>query len=944
MTTQSESALENELIHQLSNNGYERVIIKDESELLVNLKKQLERFNQTTYTKEEFKQILNHLAQPLTPFEKAKTLRDRFAFKNEENETKYVSFLNMEHWCQNQYQIANQITMEGKYENRYDVTLLINGLPLVQIELKKRGLELKEAFNQIDRYKKHSYGAGFGLFQYIQIYVISNGVNTKYYTYSKEPDFKFTFYWTDEENKRITELSEFARVFLDKCHISKMITRYTVLHEGSKQIMVLRPYQYYAVERIIERVKLSSKNGYIWHTTGSGKTLTSFKASQILSRIPKIDKVVFCVDRCDLDYQTSREFNEFSPGSIDSTENTGMLVKQFADTNVKLIVTTIQKLNTAITKERHQKVMDDLAEKKVVFIFDECHRSQFGETHKRIVSYFKNHQMFGFTGTPIFKDNALSKAGVKKLTKDLFGDRLHEYVITDAISDGNVLPFSIEYTGRYKYKENSRNLLDIEVEAIDTQELLESDERIEKISNYIINVHQQKSKAKGFTGMFCISNTKTLIKYFDTFRRLQAEGEHDLRIATIFSYTANEDPNTDTTGEIPEENFDFNNAKVDIHTREVLDTYIGEYNKTFGTNYSTKDSIAFNNYYKDVAKRVRNREIDILFVVNMFLTGFDSPSLNTLYVDKNLKYHGLIQAYSRTNRLRGEKKSHGQIIVFRNLKKATDDAIALFSNKNAKETIIVPPLEDYIDLFNEAVERLMAIAPTVDSVNDLYSEQEKLAFVKAFREVMRLKNRMDTYADFTFGDLTMDEQTFNDYSSKYQDLKRDAETSPEKESILNEVDFELELIHKDEINVNYILKLLANLNEDEVEEEVKKKRQQEILTIVDADPVLRTKRELIERFLHEQMSTLHKDEDISAVFEEFMTLERRKEFHYMIEEENLDLNKVEEVMSSYLFTGRFPKESDLIDSLKEKPSFRDRQSIGKKLTQRISDFIDKYLK
>ena len=944
MTTQSESALENELIHQLSNNGYERIIIKDESELLVNLKKQLERFNQTTYTNEEFKQILNHLAQPLSPFEKAKTLRDRFAFKNEDNETRYVSFLNMEHWCQNQYQIANQITMEGKYENRYDVTLLINGLPLVQIELKKRGLELKEAFNQIDRYKKHSYGAGFGLFQYIQIYVISNGVNTKYYTYSKEPDFKFTFYWTDEENKRITELSEFARVFLDKCHISKMITRYTVLHEGNKQIMVLRPYQYYAVERIIERVKLSPKNGYIWHTTGSGKTLTSFKASQILSRIPKIDKVVFCVDRCDLDYQTSREFNEYAPGSIDSTENTRMLVKQFADANVKLIVTTIQKLNTAITKERHQKIMDDMADKKVVFIFDECHRSQFGDTHKRIVAYFKNHQMFGFTGTPIFKDNALSKAGVKKLTKDLFGDRLHEYVITDAISDGNVLPFSIEYTGRYKYKENSRNLLDIEVEAIDTQELLESDERIEKISNYIINVHHQKAKSKGFTGMFCISNTKTLIKYYDTFRRLQAEGKHDLRIATIFSYTSNEDPNTDTSGEIPEEDFDFNNAKVDIHTREVLDKYIGEYNSTFGTNYSTKDSIAFNNYYKDVAKRVRNREVDILFVVNMFLTGFDSPSLNTLYVDKNLKYHGLIQAYSRTNRLKGEKKSHGQIIVFRNLKKTTDDAIALFSNKNAKETIIVPPLEDYIDLFNEAVERLMAIAPTVDSVNDLYSENEKLAFVKAFREVIRLKNRMDTYADFTFEALNIDEQTFNDYSSKYQDLKREAESSPEKESILNEVDFELELIHKDEINVNYILNLLANLNEDEIEEEVKKKRQQEILTIVDADPVLRTKRELIERFLHEQMSILSKDEDVSTAFDEFMTLERRKEFHYMIEEENLDLNKVEEVMSSYLFTGRFPKESELIDSLKDKPSFRDRQTIGKKLTQRISDFIDKYLK
>lgn len=944
MTTQSEETLERLLIAQLSSNGYERVTIKDEADLIVNLKTQLEKFNQTTYTDNEFKLILNYLAQPLSVFDKAKALRDRFSFKTADNETKYVSFLNMEHWCQNQYQVTNQVTMVGKYENRYDVTLLINGLPLVQIELKKRGLELKEAFNQIDRYQKHSFNAGFGLFQYVQIYVISNGVNTKYYTYSKSPDFKFTFYWTDENNQRITELSEFSRIFLEKCHLSKMITRYIVLHESEKQLMVLRPYQYYAVERIIERVKISNKNGYIWHTTGSGKTLTSFKASQILSRMPKIDKVVFCVDRCDLDYQTSKEFNEFAPGSIDSTENTNMLVKQFTDPNVKLIVTTIQKLNTAISKERHKGVMSDLADKKIVFIFDECHRSQFGDTHKRIVEYFTNHQLFGFTGTPIFEKNALSKAGTKKLTKDLFGDRLHEYVITDAISDGNVLPFSIEYTGRYKYKENSRNLLDIEVEAIDTQELFESDERVEKIANYIINIHDQKSKVKGFNGMFCISSTKMLIKYYDTFRRLQAEGKHDLRIATIFSYTANEDPKEDKSGEIPEEEMDFSNSKIDVHTREVLDTYIAEYNTTYGTNYSTKDSKSYNNYYKDIAKRVKDRQIDILFVVNMFLTGFDAPCLNTLYVDKNLRYHGLIQAYSRTNRLKGEKKSHGQIVVFRNLKQATDDAIALFSNKFAKETIIVPPLEDYIDMFNDAVDRLLEITPTVNSVNDLYSENEKFAFIKAFREVMRLKNRMDTYADFTFEGLHMDEQVFKEFSSKYQDLKRETEVASDKESILNDVDFELELIHRDEINVGYILKLLARLEDEDIEEVTKEKRQKEILTLVDADPVLRTKRELIERFLGEQMGNASKEQDIEQAFDEFLNKEKRKAFDYIVEEEDFDKNKVQEVMSSYMFTGRMPKEAELIDSLKTQPSFRETETVGQRLMQRISDFIDKFLK
>lgn len=944
MTTQSEQALENKLIKQLIENGYQSVSVTNEKELVSNLKKQLEKFNHTTYSESEFHQILNHLTKASNPFEKAKLLRDKFSFKNDNNETIYVNFLNMEHWCQNEYQVTHQVTMHGKYENRYDVTILINGLPLVQVELKKRGLELKEAFNQVIRYHKHSYGAGLGLFQYVQIYVISNGVNTKYYTYSKEQDFKFTFYWTDEKNKRISDLEDFATTFLDKCHISKMITRYTVLHEGNKQLMVLRPYQYYAVERIIEKVKTSTTNGYIWHTTGSGKTLTSFKASQILSRIPKVDKVVFCVDRTDLDYQTSKEFNEFSPGSVDSTENTKVLVKQFADNNTKLIVTTIQKLNTAISKEKHTKVMDDLANKKVVFIFDECHRSQFGDTHKRIVKFFKNHQMFGFTGTPILADNATSKNGVKQLTTDLFGDRLHEYVITDAINDGNVLPFSIEYVGKYTYKDESRNNLDIEVEAIDTAEVFEDEKRIEKIANYIIANHDRKAKNKGFTGMFCISNTKTLIKYFDAFRRLKKEGKHDLKIATIFSYTANEDPNEDKSGEIPEENLDYSNAKVDIHTREVLDKYIEEYNQEFGTNYSTKDSKSFNDYYKNVAKKVREREIDILFVVNMFLTGFDSPSLNTLYVDKNLKYHGLIQAYSRTNRLKGEKKTHGQIVVFRNLKKATDEAIQLFSNKDAKEVIIVPPLEDYIDQFNEAVKNVLTIAPTVNSVDDFYSETQKLQFVKAFRQLLRLKNRMDTYADFNFDELLIDEQTFNNYSSKYQDLKREAENAPDKDSILNEVDFHLELIHRDEVNVDYILRLLSNLQEEEIETTVKKKRQSEILSMIDNDPVLRNKRDLIERFINEQLPILTQKEDITEAFQSFVNTEKAKEFKYLVEEENINENKLEEAMESYMFSGRFPTNNELVETLKEKPSFRERRTIGERLMAKVNYFADRFLR
>jgi type I restriction enzyme R subunit len=428
MTAQSEQILENNLIQQLSANGYDKVIIKDEPALLANLKTQLEKHNNKTFSDSDFKQILNHLTKTNNVFEKALLLRDKFAFKNENNELVYVEFLNMDFWCQNQYQVTHQISNEGTYKNRYDVTILINGLPLVQIELKKTGLELKEAFNQITRYQKHSFGANSGLFNFVQIFVISNGVNTKYYSNfgQKIPDFKQTFFWTDDENVRISKLEDFANTFLEKCHVSKMITKYIVLHDTDKVLMVLRPYQYNAVERIIERVKNSNKNGYIWHTTGSGKTLTSFKASQILSQLPKVDKVVFCVDRQDLDYQTAKEFNAFKPHCVDMSNNTTTLVKQFNDPNNKLIVTTIQKLYNAITREYHLKTMDNLSDKKIVFIFDECHRSQFGDTHKRITQYFTNYQMFGFTGTPIFVENAISKSKENQTTASLFGDQLHK--------------------------------------------------------------------------------------------------------------------------------------------------------------------------------------------------------------------------------------------------------------------------------------------------------------------------------------------------------------------------------------------------------------------------------------------------------------------------------------------------------------------------------------
>lgn len=944
MTSQSELILEQNLINQLAANGYDKVTIKDETDLLVNLKNQLEKHNNKVFSDSDFKQILNHLSKSNNIFEKALLLRDKFAFKNEANELVYVEFINMDFWCQNEYQVTNQITVEGTYKNRYDVTILINGLPLVQIELKKTGIELKEAYNQINRYQKHSFSSNTGLFNFIQLFVISNGVNTKYFSNfgNKKPDFKQTFYWTNDNNKRISKLEDFANTFLEKCHVSKMITKYIVLHDTDKILMVLRPYQFYAVERIIDKVKNTNSNGYIWHTTGSGKTLTSFKASQILSQLPKVDKVVFCVDRQDLDYQTAKEFNAFKPDCIDPTNNTKNLVKQFNDNNNKLIVTTIQKLYNAITREHHVKTMDSLKDKKIVFIFDECHRSQFGDTHKKITQYFNNYQLFGFTGTPIFVDNATSVKGTKQTTANLFGEKLHQYVITDAIKDENVLRFSVEYVGKYKEKENSQNEIDIEVESIDTKELMESPQRIEKIANYIIQQHPVKTHNKEFTAMFCVNSVEVLIKYYDLFNKLKQEGKHDLKTATIFSYGANDDMITDEVdfdakdfNEVAEPSLDYNA----FHKRDKLEGYIQEYNQTFKMNFSTRDSESFYNYYKDIANRVRNKQIDILFVVNMFLTGFDSKTLNTLYVDKNLRYHGLIQAYSRTNRILGDKKSQGNIIVFRNLKKATDDAIALFSNKEAKEIIIMKPYENYIKDINEAYQKLIAIVPTFESVDDLYSEDEELEFIKAFRDLIRLKNVISSYVDFSFDDIELEEQEFENYKSKYLDLYDKSKDIKEKTSILDQVDFELELIHRDDITVSYILALLANLKNITLEE--KERKQKEILDLVAGESKLRSKRELIEKFIIENLPLIP-SEFIEEGYNSFMDAEKLNAFNKFVEDEKLNADKLKKLIEDYIFTQRTPTKQEVIDVLENQPSILQRSSIGDLILSKFMNFVNTF--
>jgi type I restriction enzyme R subunit len=941
MAAQPEQVLEDNLITQLQALGYAIVTIPDEAALLANLKAQLEKHNQITITDTEFDKILNHLNKG-NLFERAKILRDKVQYTKDNGESAYIEFINQEHWCQNQFQVTSQVSIEGSYKNRYDVTLLVNGLPLVQIELKRRGLELKEAFNQTHRYQRHSYGASHGLFLYIQLFVISNGVNTKYYANNPNQSFKQTFYWSDKENKIISQLEQFTKEFLEPCHISKMITRYTVLNEAQKMLMVLRPYQYYASEAIIDRVKTTTKNGYIWHTTGSGKTLTSFKASQLIIKLPQVYKVVFVVDRKDLDYQTTKEFNSFSKGSIDGTDNTQALVTQLSD-DTKLIVTTIQKLNTAISKTGYLSRMEKLQDKRIVFIFDECHRSQFGETHNRIKAFFNNHQLFGFTGTPIFADNAVKNELGKRTTKELFDDCLHKYVITDAIKDENVLKFSVEYVGRYKQKDGSNNNLDIKVEDIDTKELFESPDRLNKITDYILQHHDRKTHNKSFTAMFCVSSVDSLIKYYELLKAKKTAGEHNLKVATIFSYGANED-DKDANGFIPDADLEIDDsAPINKHTREKLDEFIADYNAMFGSKFSTKDSQSFYNYYNDIAKKVKNRDIDILLVVNMFLTGFDSKTLNTLYVDKNLKYHGLIQAYSRTNRILNEQKSQGNIVVFRNLKAATDEAITLFSNKDAIDVIIMQPVEDYISEFNEGVDKLHELAPTVDSVNDLRDEEQELAFIKAFRNLMRVMNILTTFADFSFHKLAMDEQTYYDYRSKYLDLhdKVKTDNSKEKVSILEDVDFELELIQRDEINVFYILKLLAKLRFGTVEEQANLRKS--ISDMLTGEVQLRSKKELIEKFISENLPLVADAEEVPAAFDAFVDEEKQKALADLCQQENLIPEKLNQIIGNYLFTERKPLRDEVFDILIEKPKLLERKTVVERVINKVLNYIDTYI-
>lgn len=928
-----EQELEKNLIEQLSSQGYEVISIKDEEDLVVNFKIQLEKFNKIKLSDSEFKKIQVHLAGG-SIFEKAKRLRDKFELMTDKGEIKYISFIDKECIENNIFQVTNQITMKGQYENRYDVTILINGLPLTQIELKKRGVQLKKAFYQIQRYQRHSFSYK-ALFQYIQIFVISNEENTRYFSNNGELRYEFTFPWTDEHNLKKNRLVDFTKSFLDKKHLWSMITKYIVTNETQKALMILRPYQYYAVEKIIDRVKnYPSFNGYIWHTTGSGKTLTSFKASQIIATLGEIDKVVFCVDRKDLDYQTAKEFNAFEEGSISKVEDTNEFVEKMVSGNKKVVVTTIQKLNNAISKPYYLKQMEKIKNKRIVFIFDECHRTQFGDTHKRIDNFFTNKQFFGFTGTPIFAENAVKY----RTTKDLFGDCLHKYTIKEAIDDENVLGFSVEYYSTFNLKNKDGDDLssDEMIEnGIDTKKVYSNRERLEKIVDFIIEHHNNKTSSREYQSIFAISNIDTLIEYYRIFK----EKNTNLKIAGIFTYDANVDLAND------EGTFEVEGDECK-HPREYLDEIVADYNKMFGDNFNLNTDNGFNSYFIDISKKVKERKIDILLVVNMFLTGFDSKYLNTLYVDKNLKYHGLIQAYSRTNRILNVNKPHGNIVCFRNLKKRTDEAIKLFSDENAIETVLMKSYSEYVVILNKYLETLKELASSSEEVDNLETEDNKLAFIETFKNILRVMNKLETFSNFDFKDFDITQDDFESYKSKYIDMYDTLVGSRvkgdrRKTSVIDEIDFELELLAKDTVDVSYIISLIKNLDN---RENSFVKDVEYILKTVDSIPKLKNKRELLERFIEEnrEIFSIEFKGNLEDKLQKFMKKKRDEAILEMVAEEELSFGKVNEIVEKCEFTDKKPDFNDIRSSLTGKVSVLKLNKKIQGIQERIEKILDRF--
>lgn len=1005
---QSEAELEKNFIEDLQEQGYEYLTIKTEDELVENLKKQIEKLNHITFSETEWLRFYGHYLANDTEgiVEKTFSIQSDYikVLPRDDGSTKNIYLIDKKNIHNNYLQVINQFTPEGgRYSNRYDVTILVNGLPLVHCELKRRGVNIREAFNQIRRYNRDSFWAGAGLFQFIQIFIISNGTNTKYFSNTtreasiKEQtskkgsgkktsnSFEFTSYWADANNKIINDLEDFTRTFLAKHTILNILTKYCVF-DTNNTLLVMRPYQIAATERILNKILISSNyhkegtieaGGFVWHTTGSGKTLTSFKTAILASQMDCIDKVLFVVDRKDLDYQTMKEYDRFQKDAANSNKSVAILKKQLEDDNCKIIITTIQKLGIFIKKNKGHPIFQS----HIVLIFDECHRSQFGELHKDIVKSFKRFHLFGFTGTPIFQKNAgANGAGGIRTTDQAFGEKLHTYTIVDAINDHNVLPFRIDYIKTIRMKDGVK---DKDVAGIDKENALSAPERISAVVSYIIEHFDQKTKRNthggvyefkaltniaesakakdrgslkeqkelkhisGFNSMFCVQSIETAIKYYAEFKKQISENPKcALKVGMIYSFGANEAE--DENGFVDDENSD-DTAGLDVVSRDYLESAIKDYNAMFHTDYDTS-SDKFQNYYKDVSLRMKNKELDILIVVNMFLTGFDATTLNTLWVDKNLKMHGLIQAYSRTNRILNSIKTFGNIVCFRDLSEKTDEAIALFGDKNAKGTILLRSFNDYYNGFTdekdkyhkgytELVDELLTKFPLDGFKNNVITQEAKKEFVMLYGAILRMRNILTTFDQFE-GDTLLEINDLQDYQSHYIDIHDEIrpDEKAEKENINDDIVFEMELIKQVDINIDYILMLVAkyhdsNCQDAEILVDIKK--------AIGGSIELRSKKQLIEDFI----AQINTSTDIQKDWQSYIAKKREEELTAIIAEQKLKPEETKTFIENSFRDGVLRTTGIDIDRILP-PVSRfgggNRSEVKKTVIERLKEFFEKY--
>lgn len=976
---QSEAALEKEFIRLLQGQGYEYIQVRSEAELIQNLRHQLEALNRMTFTEEEWNLFFkNNLAGANEGIvEKTRKIQSDHVqpLQRDDGTSKNVYLLDKKNIHNNRLQVLNQYEEDqGKRTTRYDVTILVNGLPLVHVELKRRGVPIREAFNQIKRYQRDSFWAGNGLYEYIQIFVISNGTHTKYYSnttrnsHVKElsqsrgkgkktsNSFEFTCFWSDGNNKIISDLVDFTKTFLSKHTLLNVLTRYCVF-TAEDLLLVMRPYQIAATERILNRIEISTNykkvgtidaGGYIWHTTGSGKTLTSFKTAQLASQLPYVDKVLFVVDRKDLDYQTMKEYDRFEKGAANGNSNTAILQKQLESKDCHIIITTIQKLDIFIRKNKRHPVFQE----HVVLIFDECHRSQFGDMHQAITQAFRNYHLFGFTGTPIFSVNAGSSGKPHmRTTAQAFGDKLHTYTIVNAIDDGNVLPFRIDYINTIKEK---AYIEDAKVRGIDIEKALGDPERVRQVVEYTLEHFDQKTKRSsyyslkgqrvaGFNAIFAASSIPMAMKYYTEFQRQLAEQKRDLTIATIFSFGANEEDPEDT---LAEEGFD--TEALDQTSRDFLDSAIQDYNRRFQVNFDTSSN-KFQNYYKDLSMRVKNREVDLLIVVNMFLTGFDATTLNTLWVDKNLKMHGLIQAFSRTNRILNSVKTYGNIVCFRNLQTATEEAIALFGDKDATGTVLLKDYDSYYFGYDDGEKPFPGYVHLIDRLKHEYplgsplvGEQEEKGFIRLYGRILKVKNILSSFDQFK-GQEILSQRDFQDYQSRYIDLYQEyrGEQNGERENINDDIQFEMELIRQVDINIDYILMLVEKYHAKNCED-------QEILAsidrAIDSSIQLRSKKELIHGFIN----TMNAATVVERDWHTFVAQQKEEDLGEIIQTEKLKPEETKRFLDNSFRDGTLKTTGTDIDKLMP-PVSRFGGGGGKRAAKKqgiiakLASFFEKYL-